>query len=250
MLQSHNANLILQNVWKSKVIPPLLKTFAWRLIRRALATGERAGGYSTNIDKHCSYCGQIENDVHLFFKCHLPSQVWAASTPPLPTHSISEQEDGVQTALPLLISPTPSDDTLCNTLFTLWYLWKARNDNRFQRKTWTSFQVRKAAQAHMHNYAQAFHDDDDAQQATTQILPGQMQSGGNLDQPNSANLSNRELGSTHHTSCGQVPRTTPFLAAWFQMLFRRITLSGHSASANKTCRNRCIHCQHRFISSD
>jgi hypothetical protein len=72
---------------------------------------------------------------------------------------------------------------LCNTLFTLWYLWKARNDNRFQRKTWTSFQVRKAAQAHMHNYAQAFHDDDDAQQATTQILPGQMHSGGTSINP-------------------------------------------------------------------
>lgn len=37
---SHDANLILQKVWKYKSIPPILKTFAWRLIRRAVATGK------------------------------------------------------------------------------------------------------------------------------------------------------------------------------------------------------------------
>jgi hypothetical protein len=133
---SQGANLILQKVWKSKVLlPPFLKTFSWRFIRRALATGERGGRYSTHIYNICSYCGQIENDVHLFFKCDISSQVWAASTTPLPIHSISKQEDGLQIALPLLITLTPSDDTLCITLLTLWYLWKARNDNRFQRKT-------------------------------------------------------------------------------------------------------------------
>jgi hypothetical protein len=45
-----DANKISHKVWKSKSIPPILKTFAWRLIRRALATGERAGRYSVHID--------------------------------------------------------------------------------------------------------------------------------------------------------------------------------------------------------
>ena len=58
---------ILQKVWKAKTIPPFLKTFAWRLIRRALTTAERAGRFSTKIDQHCSYCGLLENDNHLFF---------------------------------------------------------------------------------------------------------------------------------------------------------------------------------------
>jgi hypothetical protein len=53
-------NLILQKVWKSKTIPPFLKTLAWRLIRRALATGERATRFSSHIDQQCSYCGAIE----------------------------------------------------------------------------------------------------------------------------------------------------------------------------------------------
>jgi hypothetical protein len=50
---SQDANSILQKVWKVKIIPPFLKTFAWRLIRRALATAELAGRCSSHIDQHC-----------------------------------------------------------------------------------------------------------------------------------------------------------------------------------------------------
>ena len=70
-----NANQILQKIWKCKTIPPIIKTFTWRLIRRALATAERAGRYTIHIDQCCSYCGSIENDFHLFFQCNLAKQV-------------------------------------------------------------------------------------------------------------------------------------------------------------------------------
>jgi hypothetical protein len=52
---------------ESKTHSPFLKTFAWRLIRRALAYAERAAIYSTHIENSCSVCGIIETDVHLFF---------------------------------------------------------------------------------------------------------------------------------------------------------------------------------------
>jgi hypothetical protein len=55
---SHHANQLLKKVWRKKILPPLIKAFAWRLIRRALATAERASRYSTHIDDHnCSTCG-------------------------------------------------------------------------------------------------------------------------------------------------------------------------------------------------
>lgn len=54
------ANHILCRAWKSKTLPPLIKTFTWRLIRRALATAERASRCATHIDKHCATCGQWE----------------------------------------------------------------------------------------------------------------------------------------------------------------------------------------------
>jgi hypothetical protein len=50
-------------MWKIKELSPLIKAFTWRLIRRALATGERAARYSTHIGKHCATCGAIEDDA-------------------------------------------------------------------------------------------------------------------------------------------------------------------------------------------
>jgi hypothetical protein len=41
---THHANFFLQRAWRSKDLSPLIKTFTWRLIRRALATGERQAG--------------------------------------------------------------------------------------------------------------------------------------------------------------------------------------------------------------
>jgi ribonuclease HI len=84
--------------------------------------------------------------------------VWSSATPPLPTNTIDADEDGVQQAFPLLITNNPSDATLCKTLFTLWYIWKARNDNRFQRKTWTSLQVHQSASAHMQSHLDAIYE--------------------------------------------------------------------------------------------
>jgi len=101
---TEDASNILHKVWKSKLIPSILKTFAWTLIRRALATGERVGRYSVHIDKHCDYCGDIKTDQHLFFKCNLPTQIWYATNPPLLTNNIPPEEDGVQMSLSLRLS--------------------------------------------------------------------------------------------------------------------------------------------------
>jgi hypothetical protein len=81
-------NQILQRAWKSKDLPPLIKTFTWRLIRRALATAERATRYSVHIDPHCSVCGQLEDDAHLFFHCQLPRAVWFSSAPSFRTDDL------------------------------------------------------------------------------------------------------------------------------------------------------------------
>ena len=38
---------------------------------------------------------------------------------------------------------------LCKILYTLWFIWKARNDYHFNRKEWTPPQVHQAVQAYM-----------------------------------------------------------------------------------------------------
>jgi hypothetical protein len=167
---SPQANSILQKVWKAKTIPPFLKTFVWRLIRRALATAERAGRFSTHIDQHCTYCGAIKNDVHLFFLCDLPAQVWTSTAFSLPIYSLDPHEDGVQIALSLLIPPNSSKSYISKFLFTSWYIWKAHNDNRFHRKIWTSFQVQKTAQAHQQNHLSALQEISQPHQHHSQPL--------------------------------------------------------------------------------
>jgi hypothetical protein len=54
--------------------------------------------------------------------------------------------DGVQHIIPNLFSPYPTEQTLTKTLLLLWYIWKVRNDQRFQRKIWTSLQVHRATE--------------------------------------------------------------------------------------------------------
>jgi hypothetical protein len=39
---------------RTKKLPPLIKTFTWRLIRRALATAVRASRYASHIDSNCA----------------------------------------------------------------------------------------------------------------------------------------------------------------------------------------------------
>lgn len=44
------------------------------------------------------------------------------------------------------------NDVFNTTLLILWYLWKARNDARFNQKIWTPSQVHQAAKAHIATY--------------------------------------------------------------------------------------------------
>jgi hypothetical protein len=93
---SEGAMYILQRVWKHKLISPNIKTFVWRLVRRALATGERAGSLTSKIDKKCAYCGMNENDSHLFFHCDFSRAVWFSARPPLRSSLLAHEQDGVR----------------------------------------------------------------------------------------------------------------------------------------------------------
>jgi hypothetical protein len=127
--------------------PPVLKTFAWRLIRRALAFGKRAGTYSNNIGQVCSDCNSVESDAHLFFFCNLPKAVWLSAETPINTYSLPHEDDGIQNILSTTITPQTNDHHLIKILNILWYLWKARNDKRLNNKCWSARQVHHAANA-------------------------------------------------------------------------------------------------------
>lgn len=91
-------NQILRRAWKSKDLPPLIKTFTLTLIRHAIASTERLGRYP-HIDQHCDTCGAIEIDSHMFFHCTLPWQVWHSFTPPIQIDNLPNKDDGIQLSL-------------------------------------------------------------------------------------------------------------------------------------------------------
>jgi hypothetical protein len=100
-------------------------------------------------------CGAVEDDAHLFFRCQLPRVVWFFTSPPLRTDNLPQDNDGVQLILQTVIPTSITDDLLIKILTTMWYIWKARNDNRFQRKTWTPWQVHHAMAAHTSAHQEA-----------------------------------------------------------------------------------------------
>jgi hypothetical protein len=121
--------------------------FCWRLIRRAIATGARAGNLSTKISKNCANCNLLENDAHLFFHCNFARAVWFSAKTPLRTSMLPFEQDGVQEILAAIINRNTSNADLQRIMTTLWYIWKARNDFRFGRKKWSVLQVHYAIEA-------------------------------------------------------------------------------------------------------
>ncbi|KAM3328804.1 hypothetical protein ACQJBY_026121 [Aegilops geniculata] len=61
----------LKVLWKNNSMLPKIKTFAWRLLSKALPTGTRAGKFSSHISQICSRCAHHEDDFHLFFPLSL-----------------------------------------------------------------------------------------------------------------------------------------------------------------------------------
>jgi hypothetical protein len=51
--------------------------------------------------------------------------------------SLPSNEDSIQATLVFILSNNISEDLLQEVLTRLWYLWKARNDFRFNNKKWS-----------------------------------------------------------------------------------------------------------------
>lgn len=137
---------IMDRIWALKLLAPNIKCFAWRLIRRAIATGARAGSLSNKISKNCANCNMVENDAHLFFHCNFARAVWFSAKTPLRTSTLPLEQDGVQEILAVIINRNTSETDLQRIMTTLWYIWKARNDVRFHRKKWSVLQVHHAVE--------------------------------------------------------------------------------------------------------
>jgi hypothetical protein len=124
---------LLNQVWAEKHMIPKVQTFAWRLLRRALATGKRAGRFSTHISVNCSRCNLEEDDVHLFFGCHFVKAIWFLQPWFINTEILQQQCQSIPEILNFLLHSNHPSMSVNNLYTMLWCIWKARNDALFNR---------------------------------------------------------------------------------------------------------------------
>jgi hypothetical protein len=116
---------ILKQVWKSKDIIPRVKTFVWRILRKAIPSGDRASRYSKHIEKCCYHCGMPETDFHLFFLCPFVKAAWFSKPWFLRSEVLVQNANSFVALLLSLLSSGQSDASLTSLATFLWCLWKA-----------------------------------------------------------------------------------------------------------------------------
>ncbi|CAN6284341.1 unnamed protein product, partial [Urochloa humidicola] len=97
-----------------------------------------------------------------------PRAVWFAGTHPIRSDRLPQGHQGVQEEVSYLISPTTSLQEVQRITTTLWYLWKASNDHRFNKKQWKVSNVTHAVQADIQTTISLTHDFNTQTNATTQ----------------------------------------------------------------------------------
>jgi hypothetical protein len=125
---------LLNQIWNNKEMMPRIQTFAWRLLRRALPTGKRAGRFSIHIDKECSRCGMLEDEMHLFFLCPFAKAAWYSHPWFIRTEVLAADHHSVTSIIQAIMSSGHPYISVVNMYTFLWCLWKTRNDALFGRK--------------------------------------------------------------------------------------------------------------------
>jgi hypothetical protein len=138
---------MLMRVWKCKTMAPRVQTFAWRILRRAIPSGSRAGRYSTHISKFCCRCQAEEDDIHLLFLCPFARAAWFADPWCIRSEGLVRNITSITEIIESLLTMNHPHASLQNIFTFLWCLWKSRNDCLFNRKPGSPLQIKHAAEA-------------------------------------------------------------------------------------------------------
>lgn len=164
---------LLQVIWKNKVLPPRVQTFAWRLLRQALPTAQRAASRSSHIQPFCKRCGQLEDDIHLFFSCEFVRAVWFVSPLAIRTdYLLSTVQNLTPEVINTIFTTYQDQNSLAIIFLILWNIWKARNDIVFNNKEWTVLQVINAAKAMLNEQDLEYKSHGEKREVRESLLPG------------------------------------------------------------------------------
>jgi hypothetical protein len=105
-----------------------------------------------------------------FFIVILQEQSSLRHLPPIRTDLLPVDEQGVQDSVSFILHPHISGELFQTILTTLWFIWRARNEQRFKQKTWTVWQVHHATAVEIQNTKLVNFIGDDQNPTTTAQL--------------------------------------------------------------------------------
>ncbi|CAN1787615.1 hypothetical protein LINPERHAP1_LOCUS17719 [Linum perenne] len=130
--QNHPVDDSTRKLWKwlwHLDLPPKIKFFMWRICRNALPTkvgllSKRCGFSST-----CLSCNADDETMeHMLFHCHVSRAIWEQDMPLLHLPTADQHAKSWLSS----IATSVSQVTATQIGFTLWYIWKMRNELIFQ----------------------------------------------------------------------------------------------------------------------
>ena len=125
---------ILSQVWKNKEIIPRIKTFAWRLLSKAIPSAVRISRFSRHIQQSCTRCGLPEDDFHLFFTCPFARAAWFLPPWFIRSDIFIQNCASFSQIIKNLLSLDHPYINLRNIFTFMWCLWKFRNDHLFNKE--------------------------------------------------------------------------------------------------------------------
>ncbi|KAL9293394.1 putative reverse transcriptase zinc-binding domain-containing protein [Arabidopsis thaliana] len=116
------------NNWKVYT-SPMIRMFLSKATKKALPIGTALSARGIVVETRCKRCGEIEDALHIFFRCPIAVKVWDLATLlPKPkagsvvyVKKILEKGRTCLSLPPLGLGSTPLYPWI------LWFLWKARN---------------------------------------------------------------------------------------------------------------------------
>lgn len=133
--QSPPGSVSLKNeVWKLQVLPKI-KQFLWNVISGAVPTYVQLCSRGVKVDPICQRCCYEEETInHALFKCPHAFAIWRCSNSPLVSQFSDNLEDNLGIMLQLMKDLNEDKMHRLQSFWTLWYIWKSRNEFIFIKR--------------------------------------------------------------------------------------------------------------------
>ncbi|GAU40629.1 hypothetical protein TSUD_190060 [Trifolium subterraneum] len=131
-------------IWKAQA-PHKARHLLWRLCRGCLPTRYRLLERRVECNLNCPVCDEeIEDDIHIFFRCAVSRDSWCAAGLSSVLHSDAYQQSNAMDRI-FAVCSNESSDIVGRMAMLLWCIWQNRNDKLWNGNVQTPRQIGRYA---------------------------------------------------------------------------------------------------------